>query len=524
MDKLLTTGQAAQFLGVSTTTINRMEKQELIKAHKTSDGQKRFLKAELEGYIRSNRSVQTPQDLKPAQKGPQLKEQLQLFLPSPFDHQPDHARIQVELQRSQQNFQNEYAFDNTIPKWLSEWEFRNRNTKTYTHGFHTYPAKFIPQVARKLLLEFSQSGETVVDMFCGSGTTLVESMLLGRNAIGIELNPLACLIARVKTTPIDPECLLQAYQKIAETYAKTPSLPISFSKASNIDYWFSPTAIAQLNALKQAILKVGDKDRIDFFSLAFSEIVRQVSLTKNGEFKLVRDKRKIANGVTLNPFQAFSEVAQKNIIAMKDFVLDASQEVNIRVIHGDSTQDLGLPDESVDFILTSPPYGDSRTTVAYGQFSRLSAQWLELLPEGKKDIDGALLGGSRKAELNSPLLENSDLLQQGVQLIAAQDEKRAREVVSFYQDLQKVLVRASRLLKRGRYFIVVIGNRTVKGINLQTDLIIADLCHGLGFTTHGILYRNIPNKRMPLENSPTNVRGAKAKTIHKESILIMRKL
>jgi hypothetical protein len=72
-------------------------------------------------------------------------------------------------------------------------------------------------------------------------------------------------------------------------------------------------------------------------------------------------------------------------------------------------------------------------------------------------------------------------------------------------------------------FVVVIGNRTVKEINLKTDIIISELCEHLGFTTHGILYRSIPNKRMPLENSPTNVPGAKGKTMHKESIVIMKK-
>ncbi len=527
MSELLTTSQAAKFLGISTATIYRMEKRRLIESHKTPGGQRRFLKENLEEYIIQSKSIQAPQNPSQYKKATQLKEQLQLFglesSASPFEHQENQAKIHVRLQQSRRNFQEEYAFDNSIKGWLSEWEFRRRNTKTYTHGFHTYPAMFIPQVARKLLLEFSHSGDTVADIFCGSGTTLVEAMILDRNSIGIELNPLACLITRVKTTPLEPQRLVEAYQQIAEIYVKNPTIPISFPKASNIDYWFSPEAIGQLNALKQAILKIDNPNLVNFFSVAFSEIVRKVSFTKNGEFKLVRDKKKVENGIILDIFKTFSEVAQDNIIAMKDFVLDSSQEVNVRIIHGDSTQDLGLPDESVDLILTSPPYGDSRSTVAYGQFSRLSAQWLDMLPENKKDIDRNLLGGDKKGDLNSPLIQASDLLRQSIALIAEQDEKRAREVISFYQDLQRTLERANRLLKPNKYFIVVIGNRTVKGINLKTDLIISELCYHLGFTTHSILYRNIPNKRMPMKNSPTNVRGVKAKTMHKESILIMKK-
>ena len=525
MSELLTTSQAAKFLGVSTATIYRMEKRGLIESRRTPGGQRRFLKTDLEEYIEQSKSIQAPQNPSQYKRTTLLREQFQLFggESSPSDHRENQTRIRTKLEKSHQNFQEEYAFDEIAKNWLSEWEFRGKNTKTYTHGLHTYPAMFIPQVARKLLLEFSHPGDTVADIFCGSGTTLVEAMMLQRNAIGIELNPLACLITRAKTTPIEPERLIQAYQQITDHYTKNPNQPISFSKASNIDYWFSPEAIGQLNALKQAILKIENQDLIDFFFVAFSEIVRKISFTKNGEFKLVRDKNKVANGVDLDTFSAFSEVAQNNIVAMKSFYLDSSRDVNVRIIHGDSTQDLDLPDESVDFILTSPPYGDSRSTVAYGQFSRLSAQWLNMLPQNKKDIDRDLLGGNKNGDLNAAVIMNSDLLKQSVQLIAEQDEQRAREVASFYQDLQCTFERASRLLKRDKYLIVVIGNRTVKGINLKTDLIIADLCHYLGFTTHGILYRNIPNKRMPMENSPTNVRGVKAKTIHRESIVIMKK-
>src|SRR3989338_3318437 len=94
------------------------------------------------------------------------------------------------------------------------WDFRGEDTKPYTHGFHGYPAMFIPQLARRLILNCSQTQDTICDIFCGSGTALVESRLLGRNAYGIELNPLAVLIAKVKTTPINPEKLQKAYLKI----------------------------------------------------------------------------------------------------------------------------------------------------------------------------------------------------------------------------------------------------------------------------------------------------------------------
>ena len=104
------------------------------------------------------------------------------------------------------------------------------------------------------------------------------------------------------------------------------------------------------------------------------------------------------------------------------------------------------------------------------------------------------------------------------------DPKRAKEVLAFYIDLNKAMIQAYRILKKNKYFCVVIGNRTVKGIKLPTDFIVSELGDNLGFCTVDIIVRNIPNKRMPLKNSPTNIAGELEKTMHKESIVILQKL
>src|SRR4029077_16589733 len=80
------------------------------------------------------------------------------------------------------------------------WDFRDAKTTYLTHGLHPYPAKFIPQIPNALIQEFSTVGDTVGDIFCGSGTTLVEGLLLKRNVVGVDANPLACLVTEAKTT------------------------------------------------------------------------------------------------------------------------------------------------------------------------------------------------------------------------------------------------------------------------------------------------------------------------------------
>ena len=207
---------------------------------------------------------------------------------------------------------------------------------------------------------------------------------------------------------------------------------------------------------------------------------------------------------------------------MGDFFRDA-QDSETSIIYGDSSKPNGIPADSVDCILTSPPYGDSRTTVAYGQFSRLSAQWIDMFddPNDASGLDNELLGGratkSLMHELSSPYL--NDVLER----IAKRDEARARDVLSFYIGLNECLKQAHRILKPKKYFCLVIGNRMVKQVRIPTDFIIAELGEKIGFTCEEIIVRNIPGKRMPIRNSPTNIVGAFEETMNKESIVILRK-
>src|SRR3989338_1887648 len=169
------------------------------------------------------------------------------------------------------------------------------------------------------------------------------------------------------------------------------------------------------------------------------------------------------------------------------------------------------------------PYGDSRTTVAYGQFSRLSAQWIDVFddPNDASGVDNDLLGGRATKNLTHTL--SSDYLKESLEKIAKQDEARAKDVLSFNLGLNECLKQAYRILKPKKYFCLVVGNRLVKQVRIPTDFIIAELAEKIGFTCEDIIVRNIPGKRMPIKNSPTNIVGALEETMNKESIVVLRK-
>ena len=403
------------------------------------------------------------------------------------------------------------------------WDYRGEKTKSHTHGIHTYPAMFIPQVGRRLLETYSKEGDTICDIFCGSGSALVESRLIGRNAYGIDLNPLAIFLAKAKTTPINPQKLTKEYLALLDRVEKIKDKEIQRPDFKNIDFWFKDKVIVKLAKLKKAIREIKDESIQNFLMVAFSETVRYSSNTKTGEFKLVRVKADKLEKHDPDVIGIFRKHAEKNIAGMTDFYKDAKKDSWTKIIYGDSSKDNGIKANSIDCIITSPPYGDSRTTVAYGQFSRLSAQWIDVFddPNDASGVDNDLLGGRATKNLIHTL--SSGYLKESLEKIAKQDEARAKDVLSFNLGLNECLKQAHRILKPGKYFCLVVGNRLVKQVRIPTDFIIAELAEKIGFTCEDIIVRNIPGKRMPIKNSPTNIVGALEETMNKESIVVLRK-
>lgn len=403
------------------------------------------------------------------------------------------------------------------------WDFKGEKTKPYTHGIHSYPAMFIPQVARRLLQKYSKKNDTVCDIFCGSGTTLVESRLLSRNSYGIDLNPLAIFLAKAKTTEIEPKKLQKEYFNLVDKIKEIKNNQVQKPEFLNIDFWFKEKTIIELAKIKKVIKEIKNEKVKNFFLVAFSETVRLSSNTKNGEFKLNRIKPDKLKDFSPNILEIFKKKVENNIQGMIEYYKNVDKKSWTKIIYGDSSKNNDIKEKTIDFILTSPPYGDSRTTVAYGQFSRLSAQWIDIFDEPNKasGVDKKLLGGIATKNLQHKL--NSNYLKNSLNKITKKDEKRAKDVLSFYIGLNDCLKQAYKILKPNKYFALVIGNRLVKQVRIPTDFIIAELGEKIGFTCEDIIVRNIPGKRMPKKNSPTNIAGKLEETMNKESIVILKK-
>lgn len=402
---------------------------------------------------------------------------------------------------------------NEIEDKAFDYDYRKVNASDGVHGIHPYPAMMIYPLARHLISTYADEGDTVLDPFVGSGTVLVESQLQNRNSIGMDINPLAILLAKVKTTPLIGYNLMKNLENILSIAKINNS--VKKPNFFNLDFWFVPDVIDDLSKLLIEINKVKPIKIRNFFKVSFSETVRYSSKTNNGEFKLVRMK----NHENFNPnvLSTFEKISMRNIGKIHKTYPEKIRST-VGVLDWDSREKSNLDEESIDLLLTSPPYGDSKTTVAYGQFSRLSLQWLGY---EKVNIDNESLGGVAAEEIPEDL--SSKALEKILTKIGNNDQKRAREVYSFFKDLEKSLSNILPLLKKKGHACFVIGNRTVKQITIPTDVIVREICEKLGMIYKETMSRNIINKRMPRINSPTNVEGITESTMNKEYIVILQK-
>ncbi|MFM7577444.1 MAG: hypothetical protein ACKO5Q_10975, partial [Microcystaceae cyanobacterium] len=258
------------------------------------------------------------------------------------------------------------------------------------------------------------------------------------------------------------------------------------------------------------IYQVKDENLRNFLLVPFSETIRECSFTRNNEFKLYRMKPE--DILKFNPDVLgvyFKKLQEAIAIYQTVYLPKLDKAIKIQIQHSE----FNLSQQPFDVVLTSPPYGDSRTTVAYGQFSTLSNEWLGI--DYARKIDRRLMGGQK-----SPKLYQQGLIADYIAAVEQEDPKRALEISAFYQDLARSIDRIAPQINQKGKVIYVVGNRTVKNIQLPTDQFIAERFEHQGLQ-HLITYeRLLSSKAMPSKNSPTNKAGQTLNTMLYEYIVV----
>ncbi|MEN3334869.1 MAG: hypothetical protein V7641_4234 [Blastocatellia bacterium] len=379
--------------------------------------------------------------------------------------------------------------------------FENSNTLYASHGLHAYAAKCPPQLVRYGLQYYSSPRETVLDPMVGSGTTLVEARLMGRNSIGFDIDPLACLIAKVKSSVLpdnkieDPfKSIVKKFERDLKSWLATTNHSTALKKRlqppefSGRDYWFAQDISVRLALLAYYIAAEPMKDDIrDFFWVAFSSLILAKTSVASARDIVHSRPHYWEHAETPNVIAKFKsrvQIMRKQMIQFAD-LCRRSSDVKVVTRLGDARR-IRRRDESVDLIFTSPPYV---TALDYPRAHFLAVAWMEQilgvsLSEYRKHGQ-AYIGSERLIPSGDFLIDqqigNFDLTCSTLGRLAKRSEKHAKLTQRYFLDMYDTLAEMHRVLKLGRHAILVVCPSHIRKIAVPTQTIFIEMCDALGF-------------------------------------------
>lgn len=414
----------------------------------------------------------------------------------------------------------------------SSWSFSDKTIKdtTYaTHGYHRYPAKFIPQITSRLIQKYSTERQLVCDPFCGSGTTLVEATLNTRNSYGIDVNPVATLITRAKITPIIPSkidwYISYFEQVLLDKNANYKNVELPFSH-SRIDHWFHLPEKNQLAFILDEIDKIVYAMDINvkiFLQCAFSHILKNCSIWNQKSNKPVRD----FNKTPANPITAFLQQLRKMASKNKEFVDLLTQAQDREYIKSDvrtgDARDISILPNNIDLVITSPPYV---TSYEYADLHQLTALWFQYtsnIVDFRRNFIGTLCPQTFDVDTNSHIAQNI------IEMLRKKSPPTANNVARYFSHMNYVLQNIYQKLQIGGKICIVIGNTTLKDVPILNAEVFTQQMLNIGFHVENIIKREILSKTLPSTRDKTTGKFIKANGANQmlvyptEYIIIMNK-
>lgn len=345
-----------------------------------------------------------------------------------------------------------------------DWDFAGAKTDYLTHGIHPYPAKYIPQIPNALIQELSSVEETVVDIFCGSGTTLVESLTLKRNAVGIDASPLACLISEAKAMRLvegDQDALRALVERArlaAESLVNSGpqslfqgvqfTSPAPRPQEESLLSWFDAFVVEELAEILAWCRALPTASSRTIAFVAFSAIVVGVS-KQDSDTRYVRREKNLKPGDTFKRFSRSLEAALHGAIEFGELV---EPRFNCRIMNCSvlDRPDIGV----VDAVVCSPPYPNAWS---YHLYHRTRMVWLGMdQPRFKQEE----IGSHRKYSRKAPTEE---------------------KVQTFRSEMRTLFDWLRSHLRQGRYSAFVIGDSIIDGKVISNADILADVGSEHGF-------------------------------------------
>jgi DNA modification methylase len=346
-----------------------------------------------------------------------------------------------------------------------DWDFQDAKTNYLTHRIHPYPAKFIPQIPNALIQELSSVGDTVGDIFCGSGTTLVEALTLKRHAVGIDANPLACLIASAKISAIKEaerealQILAAKSRKIGDTILTSASDGDLFPTErfvstawrpdfEKLPFWFEAHVIEELAEVVSWCRALPSGPARNLALTSFSSIVVAVS-RQDSDTRYVRREKNIPQGDTM---RRFGRALEQATLAAMEFSDMAEPRFKRHIIEANLLDAPQIP--ALDLVVCSPPYPNA---YSYHLYHMTRMIWLGMNQlKFKRDE----IGSHRK--YSSP-------------------GKNSATAETFRSEFTTIFSWLARYLKKGGHACFIVGNSTLKGETFNNADILSEASRAAGF-------------------------------------------
>ena len=389
-----------------------------------------------------------------------------------------------------------------------------------THWVHWYPAKMFHRIPSVFLQSLElPPGVIVLDPFCGSGTVPLEANLHGHNAIGIDINPLAQLISRVKTTPLAPDLLHAQCAEVVSAARRSRSTPLP---EPILDSWLSPAARIGIHRLKLSISSISDLDCSSFFLVTLTSIIRRVSQAdpsipplvrlregraKRGGARYRKALQKSQSITVSTVYDAFLEAATENIRRMSELHSLRGGLGHTAILGaGSDAASTGLCDESVDLIITSPPYCGSQKYVRSLKLELIVSGYP---PDDLRGLDRQTLGTeavtTRAAQLSGILLRDR-YVDPTIRTIYERNPVRARMASEYSKYLQRFAQECLRVLRPGGHLLVTLGRSTLAGVPFEADQIFRRTSEAFGLQHIATLVDQIPSRGLLTQRHGTSGR------------------
>lgn len=332
-----------------------------------------------------------------------------------------------------------------------DWGFTSEPTGYLGHDLHPYPAKFVPQIPANLIAALSLPGELVWDPFGGSGTTALEALLLGRRAASTDANPLAGMICRAKCTALLPEErqeLQNLHERLAAIVDSTHAVELVDSAweeierhrpdIPNLEKWYAAEVVKSLCYIKDEILALHGLAARNFAMVVFSSVLIRVSF-QDSETRYARRERHVTLESAMRVYchalreAVVSHEPLERLLGYRTAIV-ADLDARRSPVGGAAL----LEPESVDLVVTSPPYANATD---YHLYHRFRLFWLGFDP-----------GDLAKNEIGSHLRHQR--LHAGFDL--------------YRMEMHSCLSEIALSLRPGRYAALVVGDSMFDGKTIDT--------------------------------------------------------